>query len=146
MTLAMVLTINAIISIPRLDSAWPRNGRHYPIRYFVHIIEFQNRLIHIIDYLPILRYLVQLRCFDILTDRQMEEVRLFCIPVDVLREAMGSCESDHGPVLDEYLQMHQRRLEKLAEDLRNFVRMLEEMADHEVSAAGVEGPAQEEED
>ena len=25
------------------------------------------------------------------------------------------------------LQMHQRRLEKLAEDLRNFVRMLEEI-------------------
>lgn len=105
MTLAMALVINVIIVVPRLDDAWPRNGRRYPFLYYLHVGAFQNRLASLIRAIPVLRYIDQLRCFDMLTDRQMEEVRLFCILVDVLRAATGSSQTDPGKVIREYLRM-----------------------------------------
>lgn len=82
-----------------------------------------------------------------LSDRQMEEVRLFCILIDMLREIMGLTETDHLQVIDDYFQVCQRRASKLSEDIQNFERMLNEILEHQQSMAdGVGGLAQEEED
>lgn len=132
-------TINAIISLPRLDSTWQRNGRLYPLRYFRRITRFQSQLAQLLGYLPIRRYLVQLMLFHMLCDGQMEEVRLFYILVDVLRETMGCTEADHLQVIDDYVQMCQRRPEKLYEDLQNVIHMLDEKFEHQQGMTGVAG-------
>ena len=143
MTLAKALVINAIISVPLVDRAWPRNGRRYAIRYFSRITASQNRLARLMWGIPVLRYKSQLRCFDMLADRQMEEVRLFCILVNVLREVTGSREANHERVIKRYHDICVRRQFKLLQDLRRFVRMVEEMMNQGENVAGVGGAAQE---
>lgn len=146
MTLAMALVINAIISISRLERAWPRNGRRYALPHFARASTSQSWLMKLINGIPILRYKIHLVHYDMLTDREMEEVRLFCILVDVIREVTGSSEADHGMVIFGYFQMCLSRQTKLNEDLTRFLHMYAEMVLHQHGVASIEGLVQEEGD
>lgn len=146
MSLAMALVINAIIFIPRLERAWPRNGRRYAFRYFTRASTSQIWLLKLVLGIPILRYQSQLVCFDMLNDRQMEELRLFCILADVIREVTGSREADHGMVILGYIKICLNRQAKLADDLNRFMRMWAEMVQHQHGVAGIGSLVQEEGD
>lgn len=142
MTFAIMFIINAIILVRRLEATWPRPGRIHRLRFLSHTMRPQTGLHWLLKLMSFGNYVHQLLKFDQLSDRQMEELRLFCFLIDELVEAAGveSNKFRGNPmrgfhVCLEYTEMAVARAEKLGDDIRNFLRMTEEyMAQNAMNA------------
>ena len=124
MTLAMVLIINAIIFVRLLETMWPRSGRHYStLDSLVRINQFQTRLIKLLDFIPFKEYQRQLHHPDQLSDKQMEEIRWFCLLIHEMQSVTGKTCACGAEALGGYFRMAVDRADRLVQGMRSFHRM-----------------------
>lgn len=119
----MVLLINALIFVRHLESTWPRPGDRHLFRYLARIIKRQSQLLNFLVSLPFRRYCDQLARLDQLSDRQMEELRWFCLLLHELEGARGKKSPDGEHTRAEYAERAAARAMRLSEGMYEFARM-----------------------